>query len=168
MMDPTRLARLIDEHVAALTLYARQWCAAAEDVVQEAFVRLSSQRQPPDHPVAWLYRAVRNAAVSAARSERRRRRHEEAAARSDWFTPRGEGGLDGEMAAAALASLPMELREPVVAHLWGGRTFAEIGELMGVSASTAHRRYLEGLAVLRERLGEPCRSDTNNTIPRQN
>jgi len=37
-MDPTFLGRLIDRHAAALVLYARQWCAAPEDVVQDAFL----------------------------------------------------------------------------------------------------------------------------------
>jgi len=36
-MSPTEFARLIDAHAAPLVLYARQWCDAPEDVVQEAF-----------------------------------------------------------------------------------------------------------------------------------
>jgi RNA polymerase sigma-70 factor (ECF subfamily) len=161
-MDPVQLGRLVDQHAAALMLYARQWCAAPDDVVQEAFLKLAAQRRPPDRPAAWLYRVVRNAALSAARRERRRRRHEtEAAARaSNWFVPTEDAGLDGQAATEALAALPGDLREPVVAHLWGGLTFAEIGELTGLSASTAHRRYLEGLVALRERLRVPCPDKT--------
>ena len=96
--------------------------------------------------------------LSAARVERRRRRHETAmAAQSiNWFVPTEDVGLDGQAATEALQALPADLREPVVAHLWGGLTFAEVGELMGLSTSTAHRRYLEGLATLRERLRVPC------------
>jgi RNA polymerase sigma-70 factor (ECF subfamily) len=161
-MDPEQLARLVDRQAAALVLYARQWCAAPDDVVQEAFLKLAAQRRPPDRVVAWLYRVVRNAALSAARGERRRRRHEtEAAARTpSWFVPTEGAGLDGQAATAALAALPGDLRESVIAHLWGGLSFAEIGELMGLSASTAHRRYLEGLAALRERLRVPCPNPT--------
>lgn len=155
-MGPHELARLIDDHAAALVLYARQWARAPEDVVQEAFVRLAALATAPDCPAAWLYRAVRNGAISQARAEARRHRHEHAAAGRAWFVPGEPPGLDGQAAAVALAALPNDLREPVVAHLWGGRTFAEIGELMGTSASTAHRRYLEGLAALREKLGVPC------------
>src|SRR5262245_6877163 len=96
VMGPERLARLVDEHAAALVLYARQWCAAPEDVVQEAFVKLAAQRRPPDNVAGWLYRVVRNGALSAARAGRRRRRHESAAARTpDWFEPsEGGAGLD--------------------------------------------------------------------------
>jgi RNA polymerase sigma-70 factor (ECF subfamily) len=157
-MGPQDLGRLIDEHAGALMLYARQWCCCPEDVVQEAFVRLSSQRFPPDNVVAWLHRVVRNAAVSAARSESRRQRHEGVAAarRPSWFLPSEGMALDAVAATAALECLPIDLRETVVAHLWGGLTFEEVGELAGVSSSTAHRRYLQALASLRERLRVTC------------
>ena len=36
-VDSQRLGRLVDRHASALELYARQWCEAPEDVVQEAF-----------------------------------------------------------------------------------------------------------------------------------
>src|SRR5690349_14883426 len=149
-MGPEYLGRLLDEHAAALVLYARQWCAAPEDVVQEAFVKLAAQPSCPDNVVGWLYRVVRNGALMAARAERRRRHHEAVAARHvpAWFTPAETAGIDGKAAAAALQELPPEAREILVAHLWGGLTFEQIGALTGVSSSTAHRRYLAGLAAL--------------------
>ena len=156
-MDAQVLGQLIDRHAAALVLYARQWCHTPEDVVQEAFLKLAAQHGPPDSLIAWLYRVVRNGAISAGRGERRRRRHEHTAARGPaWFEPAEGTGLDGEAARQALEALPPDLREPVLAHLWGGLGFAEIGRLMGCSTSTAHRRYLEGLEALRERLGVRC------------
>jgi RNA polymerase sigma-70 factor (ECF subfamily) len=163
VMDARLLARLVDDHSAALVLYARQWCAAPEDVVQEAFVKLAAQRAPPHNLVAWLYRVVRNGAVSAARAERRRRHHEAAAAARApaWFHPPEGGALDAEAAAAALQALPGAWREALVAHLWGGLTFEQVGELTGVSASTAHRRYLTALSALRERLRVPCPKGPN-------
>jgi RNA polymerase sigma-70 factor (ECF subfamily) len=160
-MGPEQLDRLVNEHAAALVLYARQWCAAPEDVVQEAFVKLASRGQSPDNLVGWLYRVVRNGALAAARAERRRRRHETAAAlrAPNWFAPVEAARLDGEIATAALQNLSIEEREALVAHLWGGLTFEQIGELTGVSSSTAHRRYLAGLYALRERLRVPCPND---------
>ncbi len=157
-MGPQILGRLIDEHAGALMLYARQWCSCADDVVQEAFVRLACQPALPDNIAAWLHRVVRNAAVSAARSDYRRQRHERAAAarRPSWFLPVEGAALDGDTVTTALEGLPPEARETVVAHLWGGLTFEQVGELTGVSSSTAHRRYLQALAALRERLRVPC------------
>jgi RNA polymerase sigma-70 factor (ECF subfamily) len=169
VMEAERLAHLMDAYAAALVLYARQWCRAPDDVVQEAFLELAGLSGPPNNAAAWLYRVVRNRAVSAGRAEQRRRRHEgRAAARHEaWFVPSEGAGLDADAARDALEALPGELREPVAAHLWGGLTFEEIGALTGVSASTAHRRYLEGLARLRERLRVPCPDQpTNDRRPR--
>jgi RNA polymerase sigma-70 factor (ECF subfamily) len=47
-VGPEILGRLCDEHDAALVLYARQWCKAAEDVVQQAFLDLAGERTAPD------------------------------------------------------------------------------------------------------------------------
>jgi RNA polymerase sigma factor (sigma-70 family) len=157
MMGPELLGRLVDHHAAALVLYARQWCVTPEDVVQEAFLKLVTQRPPPDNPAAWLYRVVRNAAVSAGRTERRRQRHElVAAARTPaWFEANDEA-IDAEAATAALQELPSDEREVIVAHLWGGLTFEQIADVAGCSASTAHRRYVAALITLRERLHISC------------
>ena len=156
------LGRLLDEHAAALVLYARQWCCAPEDVVQEAFLKLATQRTAPHHPVAWLYRVVRNGALSVQRAARRQQHHETVAAGRTpaWFVPAEGVGLDAATATAALGRLPPEQREVIVAHLWGGLTFEQVAELVGVSSSTAHRWYLAGLDDLRERLGVTCQNQS--------
>jgi RNA polymerase sigma factor (sigma-70 family) len=157
MMGPELLGRLLDAHAAGLTLYARQWCSAPEDAVQEAFLKLASRSPPPD-TVGWLYAVTRNLARTAGRSERRRRRHEAVAAGRNpgWFAPTEGVGVDAEAAAAALNGLPPEEREAVIARIWGGLSFEQIGTLLGSSPATAHRRFTAGLALLRERLTESC------------
>ena len=47
MMGPEGLVRLVDAHAAALVLYARQWCAVPEDIVQEAFLKLVEAAETP-------------------------------------------------------------------------------------------------------------------------
>ena len=74
------LGRLFDRYAASLALFARQWCHCPEDVVQEALIELAAQARMPDDPAAWLYRVVRNKAITALRSRQRRRRHETALA----------------------------------------------------------------------------------------
>jgi RNA polymerase sigma-70 factor (ECF subfamily) len=157
-VTPEFLGHLMDEHAAALVLYARQWCSAPEDVVQEAFIKLVAQPGTPANIVPWLYRVVRNTALSAARSARRRAYHETVAAAQapGWFAPSEGAGLDAQAATTALQGLPLEQRETIVAHLWGGLTFEQIAELTGSSSSTTHRWYLAGLSALRERLKVPC------------
>jgi RNA polymerase sigma factor (sigma-70 family) len=156
MMTPERLAELVDRHAAALTLYARQWCVTPEDVVQASFLKLVRQQSLPDNLVAWLYRVVRNAAIDAGRAARRRQKYEHQAASQTplWFIPTEDPtGLDARTAAAALSTLPDEIREIIVAHLWGGLTFEEIADMVGGSASTCYRRFALGLDLLRQKLG---------------
>jgi RNA polymerase sigma factor (sigma-70 family) len=157
-MGPEILGRLVDDHAAALVLYARQWCSTPEDVVQEAFVKLVDQAKSPTNPLPWLYHVVRNGALAASRMEQRRRRHEAAVAAQSpsWFVPTEAPGLDGAAAAACLATLPIEQREVIVARLWGGLSFEQIAEVAGSSSSSVHRWYVAGLATLRERLNVPC------------
>lgn len=156
-MRAERLAHLLDRYAAALELYARQWCAVPEDVVQEAFVKLTRQTAEPRQISAWLYRVVRNGAISAGRSARRRQQHEaNAALRTHWFQPDQTHPLDVAIVTAALEQLPHAEREAIIAHLWGELTFEQIGELTGTSAATAHRRYMAGLKMLQARLDLPC------------
>ncbi len=162
-ITPELLSRLLDQRGPALELYARQWCDSPADVVQEAFVQLARQAAEPPNVLAWLYRAVRNGAISAGRAAQRRRRHERAAAQgAHWFAAELPSGLDPQAAGEALARLPVEEREVIVAHLWGGLTFEQIAQLAGTSASTAHRRYQAGITTLRQALGVIC-TPTNPT-----
>jgi len=120
-MSPSDFAQLMDAHAAPLVLYARQWCDAPEDAVQDAFLKLVRQRRPPEDVVAWLYRVVRNGALDAAKVARRRRGRESAAARPvRWFVEPEVDGLDAETAVAALEQLVPEQREVIVAHHWVG------------------------------------------------
>jgi len=158
-ISPEQLSLLIDEHGASLVLYAQQWCDGPEDVVQEVFIKLMRQQPVPTNLVGWLYRVVRNGAISESRASSRRVRYERnAGARNpSWFeTAAGEQKLDAEEATAALQHLPPDEREVVVLRIWGGLSFEEIAEVVGKSSSTAHRRYLSGLEALREKWSISC------------
>src|SRR5438552_3695533 len=145
MMTPHEFTRLMNSHGPPLILYARQWCAAPEDVVQEAFLKLVALRQSPHAVVPWLYKVVRHGAIDSGRTAKRRQQRESAVARPDrWFVENEVDGLDAETAIVALQGLPVEQREAIVARLWGGLSFEEIAEVAGCSASTAFRRYEAG------------------------
>jgi RNA polymerase sigma factor (sigma-70 family) len=161
-MDSDLLGQLLDAHAATLELFARQWCDTPEDVVQEAFLKLAGLGELPGNPSAWLFRVVRNGAIDAGLAARRRKRHEAVASVEalPWFEPEteGQGGtIEPDQAAEELRSLPIEEREVIIAHLWGGLSFEQIAPIAGCSSSTAHRRYANGLSTLRERLGVSCR-----------
>ena len=153
-IDSTVLEQLICDHSAALQLFARQWTTLSEDCVQEAFVKLAGQVPAPDQPLPWLYRVVRNRAISVRRShERRTRRAAEAAAeRPQWIATGHWTADDLAEVTTALEALDAHLREVVVARIWGGLSFEQIGTVLDISTSTAHRHYEAGLLSLRDRL----------------
>ena len=153
-MTARPLAALLDAHGPALVLFARQWCAAPEDAVQDSFCTLAALRTWPDDPAGWLFRSVRNRAIDLGKADRRRARREAAAAKpAGWFREAAVDGLDAAAAVAALDALPADQREAIVGRLWGGLTLEQVAAVAGCSVSTAHRRYESGIAALREALG---------------
>jgi RNA polymerase sigma-70 factor (ECF subfamily) len=159
MIDPADVRDWFEAHAAPLVLYARQWLTGviAEDVVQEVFVRLMSQRHPPDNVKAWLYRSVRNEAISQWRSTHRRRDRELAAASgARWFEPAHDDAIDAGLAAELIRQLPAEQRESLVLRIWGGLTLAEISMITGSPLSTVFHHYQQGLRAVRKQMGVTC------------
>jgi RNA polymerase sigma factor (sigma-70 family) len=150
------LSDLLAQHGRGLVLYARQWCECPEDIVQDALLELILQRKRPERVAAWLFRVVRNGAISAGRSARRRTQREQRSSASEAWFDNTSTALDAAAASEALAMLAPELREVVVARIWGDLTFTEIAEVSGASTSTAQRRYEQGLRELQVRLERPC------------
>jgi RNA polymerase sigma-70 factor (sigma-E family) len=110
--------------------------AAAEDVVQEAFIRVhhALDRRPVASPLAYLRQTV----VNLGRSELRRRlirlRH---APRPMPDAASAEEGayaaLSRQEVIRALRRIPARQREAVVLRYWADLPEAEIAGLMGVS-----------------------------------
>ena len=152
----------LDAHGAALVLFARQWLPAAadaEDVVQEAFVRFWRARHRADDPTAFLYACVRRCALDWLRARRRRAAREAAAARTEpvdgaLFAAGPERDERRAAVEAALARLPEEQRTVLVLKVWGGLTFPQIAETLGIPANTAASRYRYALDKLRTLLAE--------------
>ncbi len=153
------LVRWYDELGSALVLYARQVGDSheAEDVVQEVFLRLMAQRSAPRDVKAWLFRAVRNEAISRGRLRRRRRLREQrqAAGRVEMFEPREDDLIDARAAQAALERLDTDQRELVVLRIWADMTLEQIARTTGLSVPTVFRRYRAALAAIRKEM-QPC------------
>ncbi|MEM9416274.1 MAG: sigma-70 family RNA polymerase sigma factor [Planctomycetota bacterium] len=147
-----------DEHARALVLLARQWCpthADAEDAVHDAFTTFWPRRAQVDDPAAYLYRCTRHAAMDQLRSKERRRQRERRSAmdKAELLhadrSPSFEDHEDRVALERAMEALPEAQREAVVMKVWGGLTFAQVGEACGVSPNTAASRYRYGIAALR-------------------
>jgi RNA polymerase sigma-70 factor (ECF subfamily) len=152
-LSAEELVGIVDKRFPALVLYARSWnINAAEDLVQEALMKLVKQPKRPVNPEAWLCKTIRNAAVSRHRKSERQKKHETEAARQkpDWFVP-GDSLLAKE-AAEKLAELSAERREIVVLRIWNQLSFDEIAELVGMPKTSVFRMYTEALQELRRKL----------------
>ncbi len=129
--------------------------ACAEDLVQEAFVRLMSAgpERLRESVRPFLYAIVRNLARDESRRSSIERGHAPAlalrATRADIADPASLKRLEQAM-AAALEKLPAEQREAVVLKAYVGMTFDEIAEVAGIPQGTAISRYRYAI----EKLGE--------------
>lgn len=146
------------EHADRLLLYATTLLSdrsAAEDAVQNVFVRLIAAGEPPvfESEGAYLFRAVRNEALNAIRS-RRPVAHGKRPLFDDEPEKRALLAEFGQRVEVALLRLDPEHREAVVLKLWGDLSFPEAAELLGVTPKTLEHRYYRGLAALKELLGE--------------
>lgn len=153
--DPEFLGGLLSAHGAALALYAAQWTDAGEDCVQEALLELVRQPELPRNVTGWLFRVVRNRAISRARAAQRRHKHETRASeeRPLLVHPCPDPEWSAMEVAAALEQLEGDLREVVVLRIWGNLNFEAIAETACIGTTTAHRRYEAGLKALRRILG---------------
>ncbi len=139
----------------ALAITGQQ--ADAEDVVQSVFVKLARRRRqsPIADLEAYLHAAVRRTAHD---SVTRRRAWDRWLQRQS--TPGAELGLvvanngappdETESLNRALARLPPEQREVVLLHVYEGKTFRRIGELLAISPDTASSRYRYAREKLKE------------------
>lgn len=151
-LDALSLAQLIQSQAASLRLWIASRCSAPEDVVQEAFCRLAAAEPPPDQPVAWLYRVCRNLAERQRTSDERRQRREAARAPAEATHCDPTEALQQAELVAAVEGLPAELREVVIARVWGQLSLEEVGWLCQISTATACRRYAAALDRLRKQL----------------
>ena len=127
----------------------------AEDAVHEAFARLCRlQTNGMADPTAYVYAAVRNAALDRMRSSRVTSRVVGSLFRS-MTNPTSNPLttiLDQErdrQVQAAVEALPAEKREVVVMKLYGQLTFAQMAAVLKEPLSTVATRYQRALDELR-------------------
>jgi RNA polymerase sigma-70 factor (ECF subfamily) len=161
-LKPDPLMALVEEHGPWLQALAHQYVFGTglepDDLVQETFLALAGLESPPGFPKTWLWRTLRNLAISARRTKERQGRRERAVrfSQSADFNPLDQiikyevSGVLREM----IFHLPENERELLVAINWGGLTFTEAAEVLAIPSSTLHRRYQAVLALLKKQLGD--------------
>lgn len=167
------LAEAYRRHAGAVFALARRVLAdltAAEEVVQEVFLRLWTQpdKFDPDRGSlrSYLLAQTHGRAVDLLRSDTSRRRREEREARQT-----AEGGYDLEhevwdLAVAdqvkkVVAVLPPAERKAIELAYFGGHTYREVATLLGEPEGTVKSRIRAGLKRMRAALKSSDLTDTD-------
>jgi RNA polymerase sigma factor (sigma-70 family) len=145
---PSDLATLYLRQREAMVRFARLLTgssAVAEEVVQEAFLRMHQQRTQPDNPAGYLRTTVANIARSHMRRLRLERRP---------VSP-GRVSIDDpaiDETWAAVLRLPFRQRAVLALRFYEDLPEAEIARLLGCRLGTVKSSLHRGLAKLRGEL----------------
>ncbi|MHC4744622.1 MAG: RNA polymerase sigma factor [Planctomycetota bacterium] len=141
----------------------------AEDIVQEAFIRLNRQvtaegATSVKHLTTWLFRVAHNLTIDAVRRRSRKKRRAEAVVDPDVLS-NAEAAADemdalGEVlrrearqvALRELAQLDEQQRQVVLLKVIQGMSLREVAEVVGISVSMVNYRLNQGLNELAQRL----------------
>ena len=126
-LTPDEVNSLYQKHGATLAGYACS-CgldhALAEDVVHQLFLKMLGEKAfVPQAPVAYLFRATRNACLNLRRD---RSRETELPDTEPWLIHSRGGQDEALILQKALQELPEEQRETVFLKIWSGMTLQEI------------------------------------------
>ncbi len=126
---------------------------AAEDAAQAVFLLLAQKaktlRAGPSL-AGWLFQTARLVARNARTQAARRAHYEGKAAAMQTPPDDNDGWADIEpLLNSSLAALPARDREGVLLRFFQGRTFAEMGAVLGLSEEAARKRVGRALEKLR-------------------
>lgn len=145
-------------HGAKLLLFARQQARNphdAEDLVQEAFVRIwRLYGHTGEVAPGLVYRAIRRLAIDWARSIDRRIIREQKTFELTPFSSAFEDNLEKDERQQALLRavdrLPDQQKEVLTLKIWGELTFDEIARTLDISLNTVASRYRYALQKLKD------------------
>lgn len=165
------------ENGSRMLLFARQQTRNsqdAEDVLQDALIKLARKVEEgtfdggQESWKPYLYTAIRRLAIDLGRKNDRRSKREEKSEldrrihtgeHSDpWFESDASTDETRELLEQGIKKLPKKFAEVIILKIWGEHTFAEIGEMLGVSLNTVASRYRYGLERLRKGLDSARRA----------
>jgi len=164
---PEQLAICIDKWAGPLRAWLRRRCPNPDDIVQEAFCKLAQQSRTPERIAPWLFLVATNLVREESRRTKRRQQRESVVAKTENHISSASQSLEDAELRNAVETLPEELREIVIARVWGELTLAEISKITGHSIATTHRRYEQALNQLRSQLSEkPPQQGVHNGRPK--
>ena len=160
--DATEIELSYRRYGSSLLLFATALTgdrSRAQDAVHQVFLKLLESRSLSNalDAKAYLFTCVRNAVLN---DRKVRQRDVTLDPECAWFEPPHRDFAAELNLRRALWELPEDQREVTILHIWGELTFAQIAEVLNISANTTASRYRYALAKLREALcaKEDCRA----------
>jgi len=131
----------------------------ARDLVQQAFLHLHRARldfDPGKRLKPWLYTIAMNLKREHFRRRKRRpERPDSDAADLQPTEPRGQQRVEARRTLDwALSRIPHDQREVIELHWFGGLSFPELADAVGITVAAAKVRAHRGYVRLRELLGD--------------
>jgi len=157
---------LVREHYdELLTFFTRRLQSRdqASDVVQEAFLRISSiqSSRPIENPRAFLYKTATNITIDLYRKQQHssyRLVELEEAKNCPSAVPDQERILAGKEVlvrlSQAIADLPPKCRRVFLLHKIRGKSHREIANILGISCAMVEKHMMKALVRCRQRLDE--------------
>jgi RNA polymerase sigma factor (sigma-70 family) len=152
--DDAAFDALLERHYPSALAVARSRLgdgSLAQDVVQEAFLRVFRERRrydPERSFAAWFYTILRNLVTDAARGRLRHREKMEALANEGRGAPRASA--DASDCDNLLSMLSAPEREILIYHYIHGMSLREISGLLLIGPEAAKKRLQRALKRLKE------------------
>ncbi|HYP77633.1 MAG TPA: sigma-70 family RNA polymerase sigma factor [Polyangiaceae bacterium] len=172
--EPEWVLAALQKHEAALLRYAASLVGEtrAQDVVQDAFLRLCSQpaESVQGHLAAWLFTVCRNRAIELRRADRRLSCIEE----KDDMLESPDSGPSAKLeraenlsrVSAAMAALPSKQREVLRLKVEAGLSYKDIAEVMNLTVGNVGFILHTAIATVRDGLEEQDRASRSEGSPR--
>jgi RNA polymerase sigma-70 factor, ECF subfamily len=158
-----KLEQLFNDYYAALLLYGQTIVkenAAAEDIVQQAFILLWQKMDNIDlqtSPRAYLYKTVYNASLDFLKHEKVKNRYENETVRHRFYALNSNNCEENELLKKledALNDLPEQCGKIFKMSRFEDLKYREIAAKLGISEKTVENQMGKALKILRETMKE--------------
>jgi RNA polymerase sigma-70 factor (ECF subfamily) len=157
--DQAAFKELFERHAAPLVGFVDRFFynrAVSEEVVQEVFLKVYRARkkyQPKSKFTTWLYTIATRASLNELRRgvfKQKRQQLEEANGATHSVDSEVEGRRLRERVAGILESLPENQRAAFLLVRFGGRSYEEVAQILGLSESAVKSQIFRATDAVRK------------------
>lgn len=121
----------------------------AEDVVQDAFLKIASTTTPISNPKAYLFRIVSNGCVDSLRQKSLLQPLQERIPTTS-YSEEMEAQEEFKRIERLLSRIPEQQSEVIRLHIHAGLKFTEIAETLEQPVTTIKSRFTSGIEKLKQ------------------